>query len=125
MNQAPQPRVVLKSTTKRDAVVAGLLAIVLLAMVGFGIIQLGKGEEGNTLSGKIVGKEFIPLKETTIEFKGRTLTKARESDGEYLLKVRVDSEAGRVFEVPVPKQTYQAKKEGDSLKFVRPPEEQK
>lgn len=125
MTPAPQPRVVIKSAAVRDTIVAALFVIVIVAVLVWGMTQLGKREPGNTLTGEIVAKEFTPMKEQIIEFKGRSLKSARESDGEYVLKVRVDGQDGRVFDVPVPQGTYLLKKEGDSMTFVRPPSEQK
>ena len=125
MNPAPPPRVVLKNTTGRDTVIAAVCIVAILALLVWGVMQLGEKPAGNKLTGKIVAKEFTPMKVETVEFKGRHLKATRESDGEFLFKVRVDSEGGRVFDVPVSKATYQAKKEGDSMEFVRPRSEQK
>ena len=125
MNPAPPPRVVLKNTTGRDTVIAAVCIVAILALLVWGVMQLGEKPAGNKLTGKIVAKEFTPMKEETVEFKGRHLKSTRASEGEFLFKVRVDSEGGRVFDVPVSKATYQAKKEGDSMEFVRPRSEQK
>ena len=125
MNPAPQPRVVLKNNTVRDAVIAAVCIAAILAVLVWGVMQLGEKPAGNKLTGKIVAKEFTPMKEEVVEFKGRHLKATRQSEGEFILKVRVDSEGGRVFDVPVSKTAYQAKKEGDSMSFVRPKSEQK
>ena len=125
MNPTPQPRVVIKNNTVRDAAITILLVALALGLLAFGITQLREKPAGNTLTGKIVGREFTPMKEQIVEFSGRHLKQTRESDGEFVLKVRVDSEGGRVFEVPVTKAMYQAKKEGDAVTFVRPKSEQK
>ena len=125
MNPAPQPRVVIKNNTVRDAAITILLVVLALGLLAFGVTQLREKPAGNTLTGEIVGREFTPMKEQIVEFNGRHLKQTRESDGEFGLKVRVDSEGGRVFEVPVTKAVWQAKKDGDSFKFVRPKSEQK
>ena len=36
------------------------------------------------------------------------------------MKVRVDAEGGRIFEVPVERKMFDEKKVGDSLMFLRP-----
>ena len=125
MNPAPQPRVVIKNNTVRDAAITILVVAVGLGLLAFGITQLREKPAGNTLTGEITGREFTPMKEQIVEFSGRHLQQTRESDGEFVLKVRVDSESGRVFDVPVAKAVYQMKKDGDSLTFVRPKSEQK
>ncbi len=125
MSPLPQPRVVLKNNTVRDTVIAAVCIAGILALLVWGVMQLGEKPVGNMLTGKIVAKEFTPMKEETVEFKGRHLKATRASEGEFILKVRVDSEGGRVFDVPVSKVAYQAKKEGDAMEFVRPQSEQR
>ena len=123
-SQSPAP-VPVKSTTLRDAVIAGIFILGFLALLAYGIVQLAAKPKGNMLIGEVVGREFKPLKEQFVEFSGNTLKRTRESKGEYTLKVRVDSEGGRVFDVPVSEATYESKKAGDSLEFMRPLSEQK
>ncbi|HEX8295015.1 MAG TPA: hypothetical protein VF593_01845 [Chthoniobacteraceae bacterium] len=115
-------RVVVRSTRGRDAllVVAGLLAV---ACVIWAISSMSKPYRSpNILRGTVVAKQFIPGKEEQVSFNGRALAGARQSEGEYLLKVKVEAE-NRTFEVPVSKSAYERKKIGDSLEFVRPPSE--
>lgn len=122
MNTVP-PRYVAPSTAKRDALIAVAAGLLVLAFVVIGIMQMGKSTRGNQLTGVIVGKEFTPLKERQVEFSGRQLKAAREIDREYVLKVQV-SKASRVYEVPVEKDEYLAKKVGDQMTFMRPASEQ-
>ena len=121
---APTPRVVLPSTTKREALIAVLAGVLVLAFVGYGIFQMSRPVPGNKLTGVVVGKVFTPQKEQIIDFSGRKIERTRETDGEYVLKVRVEKES-RVYEVPVEKPMYEAKKEGDELTFLRPESEQR
>ena len=125
MNPAPQPRVVLKNHTVRDAAIAAACIAAILALLVWGVAQLREKPAGNTLTGEIIAKEFTPLKEEIVEFSGRRLKATRQSEGEFVFKVRVASEGGRIFDVPVTKAAYQAKKEGDAMTFVRPRSEQK
>jgi len=120
---AVPPRYVVPSTTKREALVAVIAGLLVLAFVIYGIIQMGKPARGNQLTGVIVGKEFTPQKERQIVFSGRQLKAAREIDGEYVFKVRVGQEK-RVYDVPVEKDEYLARKEGDTMSFMRPESEQ-
>lgn len=125
MAPAPQLRIVLQSTRFRDAVIGSLCALGIMGIILYGVLHVGEKPRGNTLTGRIVGKEFIPLKEQMVEFSGRRLKGTRESKGEFIVKVRVPSEDDRIYEVPVSETTYRIKNEGDSLTFVRPRSEQK
>ncbi len=120
----PAPRVVIPSTTKRDALVAIIAGLLVLVFVGYGIMQMSRPVVGNKLTGVVVGKVFTPQKEQIIDFSGRKITSTREIDGEYVLKVRVEKE-NRVYEVPVEKPMYESKKEGDEMTFLRPESEQR
>lgn len=123
MNPNPQ-RVVIPGTTKREALVAVIAGLLVLAFVGYGILHMASPVVGNKLTGVIVEKVFTPQKERLIDFNGRKIGRTREIDGEYLLKIRVEPEQ-RVYEVPVEKPVYQSKKEGDSMTFMRPEAEQR
>ena len=118
------PRLVLPSSTKREALIAIVAGLLVLAFVGYGIMQMAKPVQGNQLTGVIVGKEFTPLKERQITFSGKKLKGTREIDGEYVLKVRVMPE-NRVYDVPVEKAQYESQKEGDTMTFLRPESEQR
>jgi ABC-type Na+ efflux pump permease subunit len=123
-SKRPAPFVI-RSTSKRDTLIAILIATVLLGFLAYGIFHMSQPVQGNQLTGTIVAKQFTPLKEQLIDFDGRKLKGARESEGEYVLKVRVDADGGRVYEVPVTKALFEGKKEGDNLTFIRPRSEQK
>ena len=125
MNPAPQPRVVIKSNTARDAAITIAAVALLVALLIFGVMQLREKPHGNSLRGEIIGKVFTPMKEEIVEFNGRHMKSNRQSEGEFVLKVRVDSEGGRVFDVPVPKSIYVSKNPGDAMTFIRPKSEQK
>ncbi len=120
----PAPRVVIASTTKRDAFIAIIAGLLVLAFVGYGILQMSRPVAGNKLTGVVVEKTFTPQKEQMIDFSGRKIERTREIDGEYVLKVRVEAE-NRVYEVPVEKPVYESKKEGDAMSFLRPESEQR
>lgn len=121
----PAPKVVVRTTTVRDAIVAAVAGLAILGFVIYGVMHMGSPVQGNKLTGVVVEKMFVPLPEKQVEFSGSTLKRVRESEGEYALKVRVEAEGGRLFEVPVEKVLYDAKRVGDSLTFIRPPSEQR
>jgi hypothetical protein len=125
VNPSPPPKFTLPSTKLRDTIVAVVLALTVLGIIAYGIRYMAQPVTGNKLTGVIVEKQFTPLKEQMVEFSGRAIKGVKESEGEHVLKVRVDAEDGRVFEVPVAKELYDFKKVGDPLTFIRPPSEQK
>lgn len=125
MNSTPPSKVIAPSTKIRDTFIAVLLALLVLGFIGYGVRHMAQPVQGNKLTGTIVEKKFTPMKEQLVEFSGRAIKGVKESEGEHILKVRVDSEQGRVFEVPVEKSLYDLKNVGDSLTFMRPPSEQK
>lgn len=123
--KAPDPRVVIPSTTARDALIAAIAGLLVLAFIVFGIVhfaRLSAKAKANTLTGVIVERQFTPAPEQQITVGSKGL-KSQRTEGEYLFKVRVDSEGGRIFEVPVEKALYDTKKIGDGLTFLRPPGE--
>jgi hypothetical protein len=122
--KSPDPRVVVPNTSVRDAILAIVAGLLVLAFVLYGIFTMAKPGTGNRLTGVVVAKHFTPQPEQQITFSGRKLEGAKEIDGEYLLEVRVEEEK-RTFQVPVEKPLYESRKVGDSLTFVRPPSEQK
>jgi hypothetical protein len=121
---APQPRVVIPNTSKRDIFIAVAAGLLVLAFIGYGVMHMAAPVAGNKLTGIVVGREFTPLKERQVSFNGRKIEGVQEIDGEYVLKVRVDS-MNRTYDVPVEKPLYESKKDGDSLTFIRPPSEQR
>lgn len=128
MNPPPSPakpaRVVLPSTAKRDAFIAGLVALLVLAFIGYGVMHMAEPVAGNKLTGTVIEKIFTPRKERQVSFDGRHIEGAKEIAGEFVLKVRVENEK-RTYEVPVEQEVYEGKRLGDSLTFLRPPSEQR
>jgi len=105
------------------AVICGLLV---LGLIGYGVMTMGSRQEAastNMLSGKVIAKKFTPAPQEEISFGSKGL-KASRTAGEYLLEVRVPSESGRTFRVPVDTRTYEAARIGDQQTFLRPKSEQ-
>ena len=126
MNPAPAkaPPVIVAGTSKRDALIAVLVGLVVLAFIGYGILHMAQPVRGNKLTGTVIEKVFTPQKERQITFNGRKIESTKEIAGEYVLKVRVESEK-RTYEVPVEQPLYETKNLGDSLTFLRPESEQR
>ena len=121
---APQPRVIIPNTSKREVFIAIAAGLLVLAFIGYGVMRMAAPVTGNKLTGVVVGREFTPFKERQVSFNGRKIEGVQEIDGEYVLKVRVDA-MHRTYDVPVEKPLYEAKKDGDALTFIRPPSEQR
>jgi hypothetical protein len=123
--EIPPPRVVVKSTTRRDIFVAVIAGLLILSFVLYGISHLGKREESrNILVGVVAEKQFTPRKEEQVSFSGRRIEGVKQIDGDYVLKVRVEKE-NRTYDVPVEKPIYESRKVGDKMEFVRPRSEQR
>ena len=119
------PRVVVPSTTFRDAMIGGAAGLLVLAFLIYGIAHFASESnraKANTLTGTVTEKQFTPAPQEEISVGSKGL-KTKRIEGEYLLKVRVETEQ-RDFEVPVEKSTYESKVVGDSITFIRPPSEQ-
>jgi len=114
---------VIPSTTRRDALIAIVAGLVVLAFIGYGVMHMAQPVTGNKLTGTVIEKVFTPQKERQVSFNGSHVEGAKEIAGEFVLKVRVD-EQKRTYEVPVEQELYESKNVGDSLTFLRPPSEQ-
>jgi hypothetical protein len=123
MPSKPAP-LVIPSTSRRDALIAIVAGLVVLAFIGYGVMHMAQPVTGNKLTGTVIEKVFTPQKEQQVSFDGRKLEGAKEIAGEYVLKVRVE-EQKRTYEVPVEKELYESKNVGDTLTFLRPPSEQR
>lgn len=117
------PRAIVPNTSARDAIVAVSLGVLVLAFVLYGIFTMRSPGSGNTLTGTVLGKRFVPQKEQLISV-GKKGLSSRETDGEYLLEVHV-AEEKRTFDVPVEKPAYESASVGQTMKFMRPPSEQR
>lgn len=123
MPPKPTP-LVIPSTGHRDAIIAIVVGLVVLAFIGYGILHMASPVTGNKLTGTVIEKSFTPRKERQVSFDGRHIEGTKEIAGEFILKVRVASQ-NRTYEVPVEQELYDSKKVGDELIFLRPPSEQK
>jgi hypothetical protein len=121
---APKPRIIIPSTSRRDLLIAVAAGLLVLTFIGYGVMRMAAPETGNKLTGIVVGRQFTPFKERQVSFNGRKIEGVEEIDGEYDLKVRVDA-MHKTYDVPVEKSLYEAKKDGDTLTFIRPPSEQR
>ncbi|MDR3405265.1 MAG: hypothetical protein P4L99_22410 [Chthoniobacter sp.] len=122
MPPKPAPFVV-PSTGRRDAVIAIVCGLVILAFLGYGVMHMAAPVVGNKLTGTILEKSFTPRKERQVSFDGRHIEGTKEIAGEFMIKVRVEDQK-RTYEVPVEKELYDSKKVGDQMTFLRPPSEQ-
>ena len=115
-----------RANTRREMLFAVTCGLLVLGFVGYGVMTLGSKQQSasiNTVSGKVMGKKFIPGPQEEISF-GSKGVKATKVAGEYILEIRVDRE-DRTFEVPVDQPAYEAARVGDTQTFLRPRSEQK
>jgi hypothetical protein len=123
----PRPgRVVVQSTSNRDILIAVGVALVVLGLVVAGMLALRNYQaqpSKNQLTGVITAKHDIGEREQQISI-GRKGLATKDGDSGYSFDVRVEP-SGRVYEIPVTKQMFQAKKVGDKQTFIRPPSEQR
>ncbi|MDB6155326.1 MAG: hypothetical protein JWL90_3779 [Chthoniobacteraceae bacterium] len=120
----PVERVVIPSTTKRDAFIAAVCGLLVLGFIIYGIgsmMSQSKQARSTTLTGVILEKRFTAAPEQQISVGGKGL-RIKEIEGEYVLKVRAGVD-DRVFEVPVQKNMYELKSVGDTLTFRKPESE--
>jgi hypothetical protein len=113
------------NTTRRETLIAIASGVAVLGLLIYGVMTMGRTQQKastNTLTGKVVGRKFTPLKEDQIRV-GRGGLRGESLDGEYVLMVHVKSE-DRTFEVPVDAATYEAVRDGGSFSFLRPRSEQ-
>jgi hypothetical protein len=122
MPPKPTPFVV-PSTGRRDAFIAIVCGLVILAFLGFGVMHMASPVVGNKLTGTVIEKSFTPQKERQVSFNGGHIEGTKEIAGEFMIKVRVE-EQKRTYEVPVEQALYDSKKVGDQMTFLRPPSEQ-
>lgn len=114
------------NTNRRDMLIATACGLAVLGFVIYGGMTMGRTQQkasSNTLTGKVVGRKFTPLKEEQLRV-GRGGLQGQQLDGEYVLQVHVKLE-NRTFEVPVDAATYEAVRDGASFSFMRPRSEQK
>ena len=115
-----------RANTRREMLFAVACGVLVLGFVGYGVMTMGSKQQAasiNTVSGKVVGKKFIPGPQEEISF-GSKGVKAKKVAGEYLLEIRVERE-DRTFEVPVDQSVYETARIGDTQTFLRPRSEQK
>ena len=113
--KAHDPRSLPDHTT-RDALLASAVGLLALGLIIYGFLTLRS--PSTMLTGTVVERVFTPAPEQQISFGTKGLH-TKEIEGEYVLKAKVEKEQ-RVFEVPVEKSEFDAKRIGDPLTFLRP-----
>lgn len=111
--------------TRRDMAVACVIVLGVLGFVVGAIYSTGTATPRNLIKGVVRGRSGTGLREREISLAyktGRMDTKTVDTG--YYLKVFVAAE-NREYEVMVEKDVWDAKKDGDTLEFLRPPSEQR
>ena len=120
---AKKPVVVVSRFGLRDL---ALVLVILIAIVGFIVlaVQYSTKKPKNTIRGVVQGRYATGERETLIDVRPRKGVTSKTVDTGYYLKVFVPEE-NRTYDVIVEKELWQQKKDGDSLDFLRPEDEQK
>lgn len=119
-SSGPNSRRIVPDTRWRDRLIAVGVGLAVLGFVVFALFALGRqANAAGGVEGVIVAKEFIVQPETQVTV-GRGGVTSREIAGEYVLRVRVPQEGGKVYRVSVDRVVYEAKRGGERYYFVRP-----
>ena len=113
-----KPPYVVPSTARRDLAIGLAIGLVAVGLVLFGIVQMSGGIVGKTLTGTVIAKRFTPLPHDEITVGKRGLH-AKHLEGDYYIDVRVGE---HTYTLLVDPDSYNAKKQGDAMIFMRPPE---
>ena len=101
------------------AVAAG---VVVLGFVLYAVFSLGRqANSTGWTQGVIVGKEFVARPESQITF-GQGGMHSRLLAGDYIFRVQVPQENGKVYRVFVDLSVYERQHEGEPFSFVKPKE---
>jgi len=67
---APKPGpVIIPAVSRRETIIAFASGLTVLGLLAYGVLQMGDGQQkasSNTLTGKVIGRSFTPLKEEVI-----------------------------------------------------------
>ncbi len=106
----------------RDTLIAVAAGVVVLGFVLYAMFSLGRqANSTGWVEGVIVGKEFVPRPETQITV-GQGGVHRRTLAGDYLFRVRVPQENGKIYTVFVDPSVYDAQQERDRFHFIKPKE---
>jgi hypothetical protein len=119
---AKKPVVVVKKFTARDLALTVIIAILVIGFIVMAILYSTRPPK-NTLRGVVKGRYATGERETEFDVSRRGV-KSKTVDTGYYLKVFVPEE-NRSYDVIVEKELWNTKKDGDTLDFLRPPDEQK
>lgn len=118
-----KPIVVASGLNKKDVILIVTIAAALIGFIVLAVLYSTKPPK-NTLRGVIQGKHATGERETLLNVSSRKGVSSQTVDTGYYLKVFV-AEENRTYDVIVEKELWEKKKEGDTLDFLRPPNEQK
>ena len=117
-----RPRVVVPRVSRRDIIVAVLVALAVIGFILFAFLSAGGYQEHNKLSGTVRAHNKPGPTETLMTVSRKGVTE-KTADTGYALKVWVESEK-REYEVMVSKEDWEKTKDGDTMSFLRPKSEQ-
>lgn len=125
MNTPPPPPVTGKSpytvpsTAVRDWIIGLSVGAAVLGLGAVGVLKMGAGVSGNSLTGVVVAKHYTPQAPEQRATFGKGGLYTQTVDGEYTFEVDVK---GHPYTIWVDKTTYESKQKGDRFLFMRPVE---
>lgn len=117
-----RPLVITPRYTRRDIITTIVIVVTLVGFIVLAILYSTQPPK-NTLRGVVQGKHSTGERETLLDV-GRRGVSSKTVDTGYYLKIFVAAE-NRAYDVIVEKELWEKKKEGDTMEFLRPPDEQR
>jgi hypothetical protein len=114
----PPVRVVARSS-RREIILGVLVGVVLLAIVLYGVLNMGAKVTGKGLTGRITEKHFMPEEPSTEITIGKGGVSQRDVDGTYTFVLWVEAEK-KYYTVWVDKSVYETRSIGEDYFFLRP-----
>ncbi|HEX8373188.1 MAG TPA: hypothetical protein VF585_10440 [Chthoniobacterales bacterium] len=115
---SPDPRRVIPSgASKREIIIAVLGALLLIALVGYAVMNMGGQSAENAITGKVVSKRFEPRPETQLTI-GQGGVQRNDLAGRYFISVKAAS-TGELYNVVLSEEDYQRVDVGDTYQIPK------
>ncbi len=111
-----KPVLVLPTSSRRETLFTVVIVIVVVTLIGLAVYQMGTETSPNLLIGTVTEK-YVDAPELGVSTKG-----VKTVDSGFHLKVRVGDRQYLIKTLP--EEEWNRYKVGDTIKFLKPPEEQ-
>lgn len=116
-----KPLVVVPGITRRDVIIAVAIFLAISGFIWLSMNTIGQRPK-NTLVGVVQGRSATGERETLLDVRRQGVT-SQSVDSGFYLHVFVKDE-NRTYKVTVEREVWEQKKDGDTLQFLRPRNEQ-